>query len=196
MRDDGTVQLAEFPFLGKITDAYRSLLYFEQEPVRPPTPPVTQCWTGPAGIEHYLVADHPGRLIQSLKSFLAMRSMESTQVFEKRRTVEELIGRILTDVRVEASRQFGMDIRSATVGRPVRFVSADSEEDDRHAERRLALAFQLGGFDDIRFEMEPVAAAHTSTEARVRSDARVMRLGPCVDPTARHRCAPVPSPQR
>lgn len=160
MRPNGSVQLGQFPFLGKITDAYRSLLYFEQHGGKPPAPPVTYCWTGPSGIEHYLAADSQGRLIQSLKSFLAVRNLEGTQVFEKKRTIEELIGRILADVRAEASRQFGIDIRHATVGRPVRFVGAESIDDDNYAEDRLADAFDLAGFETIAFELEPVAAAH------------------------------------
>ena len=157
---DGVLQLGQFPFLGKLTDAYRSLLYFEQVGGKAPAPPTTFCWTGPHGIEHYLAADSRGRLIQSLKSFLAVRNMEGTQVFEKKRTIEELIGRILADVRTEASRQFGIDIRHATVGRPVRFVGAETLEDDNYAEDRLADAFNLAGFDTIAFEFEPVAAAH------------------------------------
>ena len=160
VRPDGTMQLGQFPFLGKITDAYRSLLYFEQHGGKAPAPPVTYCWTGPSGIEHYLGADSQGRLIQSLKSFLATKNMEGTQVFEKKRMIEELIGRILADVRAEASKQFGIDIRHATVGRPVRFVGAETIDDDNYAEDRLADAFSLAGFESIAFEMEPVAAAH------------------------------------
>jgi hypothetical chaperone protein len=159
-RPDGTVQLARFPFSGQTTDTYRSLLYFEQMAGDGLTPLKTFCWTGPAGIEHYLAAESEGRLIQSLKSFLAVRNMEGTQVFERKRTIEELIGRILADVRAEASRQFGIDIRHATVGRPVRFVGAGTIEDDNYAEDRLADAFNLAGFDTIAFELEPVAAAH------------------------------------
>jgi hypothetical chaperone protein len=157
---DGVMALARFPFLGQLTAAYRSLLYFEQHAPKAGAPLVTYCWTGPAGIEHYLSADSQGRLIQSLKSFLAVRNMEGTQVFERKRTIEELIGRILSDVRAEASRQFGVDIRHATVGRPVRFVGADTVADDNYAEDRLADAFNLAGFDTIAFELEPVAAAY------------------------------------
>jgi hypothetical chaperone protein len=153
------VQLGRFPFLDQLTDAYRSLLYFEQVGGTGGAPPVTYCWTGPSGIEHYLGAETQGRLIQSLKSFLAVRNMEGTQVFERKRTIEELIGRILGDVRAEASRQFGVDIRHATVGRPVRFVGAETVEDDNYAEDRLADAFSLAGFDTIAFGLEPVAAA-------------------------------------
>jgi hypothetical chaperone protein len=160
VRPGGQVQLGLFPLFGELTDTYRSLLYFEQAPGKGIVPPVTYCWTGPSAIEHYLSAEMDGRLIQSLKSFLAVRDIESTQVFERKRTVEELIGRILGDVRTDASRQFGIDIRHATVGRPVRFVSAQTPDDDNYAEDRLADAFSLAGFDTIAFELEPVAAAH------------------------------------
>jgi len=156
----GDVYLATFPFFGQPTDAYRSLLYFEQAERPGGGLPVTSCWTGPSGIEHYLAAETQGRLIQSLKSVLAVRDLESTQVFERKRTIEELVGRILADVRHRASRQFGVDIRHATVGRPVRFVGAESVDDDAFAEDRLAAAFSLAGFDTIAFELEPVAAAH------------------------------------
>ena len=156
----GDVRLATFPFLDQLTDAYRSLLYFEYSEGAAGKRGVTSCWTGPAGVEHYLAAETQGRLIQSLKSVLAVRDLESTQVFDRKRTIEELIGRILSDVRHLASRQFGVDIRHATVGRPVRFVGADSADDDVYAEDRLAAAFSLAGFDTIAFELEPVAAAH------------------------------------
>ena len=51
---DGAVTLARFPFLGQLTAAYRSLLYFEQHAGKSGAPPATFCWTGPSGIEHYL----------------------------------------------------------------------------------------------------------------------------------------------
>lgn len=159
-RPGGRIELGLFPFFGQPIDTYRSLLYFEQLAGKGPAPAKTFCWTGPSGIEHYLSAETQGRLIQSLKSFLAVRNMEGTQVFERKRTIEELVGRILADVRHAASRQFGVDIRHATVGRPVRFVGAETLEDDHYAEDRLADAFSLAGFDTIAFELEPVAAAH------------------------------------
>lgn len=167
------MHLARFPFLGQLTDAYRSLLYFEQVAGKGPTPSTTFCWTGPKGIEHYLNADSQGRLIQSLKSFLAIRNMDGTQVFERKRTIEELISRILSDVRADASRQFGVDIRHATVGRPVRFVGADTVADDHYAEDRLADAFNLAGFDSIAFELEPVAAAY-QYESTLDHDERIL----------------------
>ncbi len=152
------IELAVFPFDGALTDAYRSLLYLEQ--IKVDAKSVVKSWTGPEGIERYLAAETKGRLIQSLKSFLSSRLLESTEVFGKRRSVEELIARILQDLRERAERQFGIRIRSAVVGRPVRFVGSANDSDDAFAEARLRQAFALAGFESVQFEMEPVAAAH------------------------------------
>jgi hypothetical chaperone protein len=152
------VQLAKFPYLGSLTDSYRSLLYLQR--VKEGGVNRLQSWTGPEGIEHYLSADVKGRLIQSLKSFLSSRTLHGTEVFGRRYTLEDLIARILRDLREKAEHQFGCDIRSAVVGRPVHFAGAEKEEDDSYAEGRLRAAFELAGYESVEFEMEPVAAGH------------------------------------
>jgi len=156
--DSSTVELARFPFLRGTTESYRSLLYLEN--VRQEGKNRLVSWTGPAGIEHYLSRESPGRLIQSLKSFLTSRTLQSTEVFGRRVAIEDLIARILRDLREKAELQFGIPITSAVAGRPVRFVGAETEEDNQYAENRLRKAYQLAGFHEIEFEMEPVAAAH------------------------------------
>src|SRR5689334_17141149 len=85
----GEVELCHFPHAGGITDAYRSLLYLEQ--VRERGAVRIKSWTGPEGIEQYLAAETKGRLVQSLKSFLSSRSLQSTDVFGRRLRLEELI---------------------------------------------------------------------------------------------------------
>jgi hypothetical chaperone protein len=152
------VQLAKFSYLGGVTDAYRSLLYLQQ--VKEGGVNTLKSWTGPEGIEHYLSADVKGRLIQSLKSFLSSRNLHSTEVFGRRYTLEDLIARILRDLREKAEHQFGIEIRSAVIGRPVHFVGAENQENDSYAEGRLRLALNSAGYESIEFEMEPVAAAH------------------------------------
>ena len=152
------VQLAQFPYLGGLTDAYRSLLYLQQ--AKEDGAKKLKSWTGPEGIEQYLAADVKGRLIQSLKSFLSSRSLQSTEVFGRRLTLEDLIARILRDLRQGAEHQFGVSIRSAVVGRPVHFVGAENPEGDTYAETRLRSAFESAGYESVQFEMEPVAAAH------------------------------------
>ena len=154
----GEVELVRFAHPAGSTDAYRSLLYLEQ--VRERGSNVVKSWSGPDGIECYLASDAKGRLIQSLKSFLGSRSLRATEVFGRRRTIEELIARILRDLREKAERHFSIQIRSAVVGRPVNFVGAENEEDNTYAERRLEEAFRTAGFESVQFELEPVAAAH------------------------------------
>jgi hypothetical chaperone protein len=152
------VELVRFPIASGVTEAYRSLLYLELHKERGRT--TIKSWTGPTAIEQYLAAETKGRLIQSLKSYLTSRSLTTTDVFGHRRTLEELIARILADLREQAERQFGLSIRHAMVGRPVRFVGAENEEDNLHAIGRLRKAFQIAGYESVDFEMEPVAAAY------------------------------------
>jgi hypothetical chaperone protein len=156
---DGAVQFASFPSLGAETFSFRSLLYFEQIESAA-GPKRTHSLTGPSAIERYLEAEEKGRLVQSLKSHLSSRMLTGTEVFGRRHKLEELISRMVGDLRKQAERQFDRPIRSATVGRPVRFVGAETVEDDDFAVARLREAFKLAGFEQVDFEMEPVAAAY------------------------------------
>ena len=119
--------------------------------------------SGPGAIERYLEAhrdgDRPGRLIQSLKSYLPVRSLTGTEVFGRHYMLEDLISRILGDLRAKAEEQFGVTVRRATVGRPVRFVGAETEVDEAFALERLRAAYGRAGFEEIEFELEPLAAA-------------------------------------
>lgn len=148
----GEVHLAEFTYLGGLTDAYRSLLYLQRE--KESGVNTLKSWTGPGAIEQYLSADTKGRLIQSLKSFLSSRNLQSTEVFGRRYSLEDLIARILRDLRQKAEHQFGMNIKSAVVGRPVHFVGAEKAEDDIYTEGRLRSAFEAAGYRSVVFEME------------------------------------------
>ncbi|HEV2709418.1 MAG TPA: Hsp70 family protein [Edaphobacter sp.] len=157
-RPEGAVELVSFPAASATTESFRSVLYLEQHKHAGRTQ--IKSFTGPSGIEHYLDAEHKGRLIQSLKSYLSSRTLTGTEVFGRRYSIEDLISRILTDLRLHAEQQFGQTIRHATVGRPVRFVGADSIEDDNFALQRLSKAFIHAGFESVAFEMEPIAAAY------------------------------------
>ena len=154
----GAVELVSFPTAGGTTESFRSVLYLEQRKHAGRTQ--IKGFTGPQAIENYLEAEHKGRLIQSLKSYLTSRTLSGTEVFGRRYSVEDLISRILTDLRLNAERQFERPIRHATVGRPVRFVGAESDEDDAFAVERLRRAFLHAGFESVVFEMEPIAAAY------------------------------------
>jgi hypothetical chaperone protein len=157
---DSRVELAAFTFAGTETLSSRSVLYFEQVKA-PGGMKRTHGLSGPAAIERYLESDEKGRLIQSLKSHLTSRTLTGTEVFGRRHKLEELISRILSDLRKHAENQFQRPIRNAVVGRPVRFVGSESDEDDDFAVARLRDAFQIAGFEHVDFELEPVAAAYS-----------------------------------
>src|SRR6185437_15188274 len=184
------VQLARFSFRGEEVPACRSVLYFEQSKTASGQRRV-HGWSGMEAIERYLDVEEKGRLIQSLKSHLSSRFLTGTEVFGRRHRLEELITRIVGDVRKRAEEQFRQPVRRATVGRPVRFVGAESEKEDDFAVSRLREAFMAAGFEQVEFELEPVAAA-SAYEARLEreeliligdfgggtSDFSLLRVGP------------------
>ena len=154
----GEVELVAFPSGAGLTEAFRSVLYLEQH--KKAGLRHIQSWTGPLAIEQYLEAEHKGRLIQSLKSYLSSRLLTGTEVLGRHYTLEDLISRMLGDLRLHAERQFGVPVREAMVGRPVRYVGAENEEDESYALGRLRRAFELAGWERVEFEMEQVAAAY------------------------------------
>lgn len=186
------LQLARFSFRGEEISSCRSVLYFEQSKSANGQRRV-HGYSGSSAIERYLDAEERGRLIQSLKSHLSSRNLTGTEVFGRRHRLEELVGRIVGDLRKRAEEQFRQPVRRATVGRPVRFVGAEAEEEDNFAVSRLRDAFMMAGFEQVEFELEPVAAAF-AYEASVKreeliligdfgggtSDFSLLRVGPDV----------------
>jgi hypothetical chaperone protein len=166
--EQGGVELVQFPAAGGAVAAYRSLLYLEQTKTK--TRSQLHSWSGPEGIERYLAAEPKGRLIQSLKSYLSSRTLTGTEVFGRRQLLEDLVARILADLRKHAENYFGCPVTAATVGRPVRFVGAESVDDDTFALDRLRESFSRAGFTHVEFEFEPVAAAYHYASTLTRDE--------------------------
>ena len=114
----------------------------------------------PKRSRRYLDSGGNGRLLLSLKSFLADRTFSATDIFGRRFTLEELISLILVPLRRVAERQFGDLGRRLVVGRPVRFSGAGNAEDDERALQRLRTALAIAGWEEVSFEYEPIAAAY------------------------------------
>jgi hypothetical chaperone protein len=151
---DGTVQLAQFN--GGAT--FRSILYFDEDDgARGNRRRVV---AGPDAIHSYLNAKTPGRLILSMKSYLASRLFHQTQILGETYALEELIGILLRYMRKSAEAQFGDLGSTLVVGRPVHFSGTQQEADDEFAVGRLRTAFKNAGFDHVHFLAEPVAAAY------------------------------------
>ena len=165
---NGGVRFAQFATAGGLTASSRSLLYLQRQnsvrgkPVR--------VWSGPEAIAEHLRHDPfddevQGRLIQSLKSYLAARSFTGTEIFGRSYSVGDLLAKMLADLRARASEAFGIDVRRAVAGRPVWFVNAETEEDNAFAEGRLRAAFLQAGWTDVQFALEPVAAARSYADS-------------------------------
>jgi hypothetical chaperone protein len=152
---DGVVETARFG-LERTLETFRSVLYFDGAQTRGRRRPLA----GPAAIEGYLAREQPGRLIQSLKSFLSSALFRETWVGSERYSVEDLTGAMALSLREEAERALGDLGKRVVLGRPVRFVGAETKDADALAVSRLEQAFRRAGFDRIVFEYEPVGAAY------------------------------------
>jgi hypothetical chaperone protein len=149
-RDDGEIQLARFSHANGLSETFRSILYFRagERPVG-----------GPRAIDAYLEAEGEGRLIQSMKSYLADHTFQATSIFGRTTSLVGLIGLLVRELRAEAEKMFGPLGSRAVVGRPVHFASERNEKDEQLAITRLREALASAGFDDVELEYEPVAAA-------------------------------------
>jgi hypothetical chaperone protein len=157
VRQNGAVELARFAVNGQRGETFRSVLYFSpEESLRDGRPRVL---TGHRAIDAYLADTTHGRLIQSIKSYLASPRFKRTEIFQQTYTLEQLIATLLQSLRVEAESQFGSIVKPVVVGRPVHFGGAKEESDDLFALSRLRAAVAGAGFEEVVFEYEPVAAA-------------------------------------
>jgi len=140
------------------TNSFRSILYFPHKDRSLPVPAETKA--GPEAINSYLDADTKGRLILSIKSYLASDLFTTTQINGRYYTLEDLIAIILRRLRESVIEQFGVPATSVVLGRPVRFAGAETDKDEVLALERLQTAAKLAGFSEVSFEFEPVAAAY------------------------------------
>jgi hypothetical chaperone protein len=151
-------RLARFRAREGETPVFRSILYFDPERRERNGRLVPAA--GPEAMELYRDTGGAGRLMQSLKSFLASRLFVSTNVYGAQLSLETLIGYVLCALRAGAEVDLGDLGARVVVGRPVRFVHARNKDDEALALARLRAAFRTAGFPEVEFEYEPVAAAH------------------------------------
>lgn len=132
---------------------------------RPATDDLQQAVIGEEAVQAYL-EEGTGHLIESPKSMFGYR-MDAPV----RQTVVHIAAHILEHVRLAATRQLGITVRGAVIGRPVEFRSSMGAQGGIQALELLREAAQLAGFDQIAFVEEPVAAAmhyHRAIDRRQR----------------------------
>ena len=131
----------------RVAALWRTVLYFE---------PDGAVRAGAPAIAGFLEAEGEGRLVQSIKSHLASAAFARTAIYNRTWTLEDLIAEFLRQLRRAVDVDLG---RRAVVGRPVRYWGAEGGDDEARALTRMRTALDAAGFDDVVFELEPVAAA-------------------------------------
>ncbi|MGH7814956.1 MAG: Hsp70 family protein [Candidatus Binataceae bacterium] len=191
--EDGAPRLAQFPSEdGALIETFRSILFFEA---------VEETGSGEAvlsagndAIRRYLTASGQGRLIQSLKSFLADSGFETTEIMGEQYSLGDLIAPILAELRRAAEAQFGELPERVVAGRPVHFSGGDAAGANELARRRLDIAIRRAGWSEVVFEYEPIGAAYDYARRIARaelaliadfgggtSDFSLLRLAPGAD---------------
>ena len=112
---------------------------------------------GEAAIERFLEG-HSGRMMWAIKSVLGTAIQgEATMIRGRRVAFEQIITRILANLKWRADAAAGVELRAVMLGRPVHFNDDDAKL-DREAEAILRRAAAQAGFEEIEVELEPVAA--------------------------------------
>ncbi|HUE75312.1 MAG TPA: Hsp70 family protein [Chloroflexota bacterium] len=134
--------------------------------------------TGTIEVPAYARIDEnePGRLFQSLKSFLRDLSFKGTSVFGQTYALEDLIAVLLAEIRRRTEEILGEEVEEWIVGRPVHY--AERPDADALAIRRMAEACRRAGMARVRFEPEPIAAGrHYALQAERPATALVFDMG-------------------
>ena len=132
-----------------------SLLYFQQEQAS--AAPLSYA-VGEEAIAAYLNDGMKGRFMKSIKRILPRSSFIETRVHNKRLNATDLVAYILSELKHKADNLIGEDCRKAVIGRPV-FFDDDHTDKDALAQKRLSKAAEQSGFDNVRFQFEPIGAA-------------------------------------
>lgn len=132
-----------------------SLLYFHQEYT---ANEATNYVVGTEAISAYLQDGMKGRFIKSIKQILSRSSFIETRIHNRRYNASDLVALILKDLKAKADEIIGQDCQKAIIGRPV-FFDDDSAQKDTLAQTRLTKAAKLAGFNEVRFQFEPIGAA-------------------------------------
>jgi len=132
-----------------------SLLYFQQDQGAIES---LNYVVGEHAISAYLKDGMKGRFIKSIKQILSRTTFTETKIHNRRYTASDLVTLILKDLKGKADDYIGYDCQKAIIGRPVYFDD-DSAQKDTLAQTRLKKAAENAGFNEVRFQFEPIGAA-------------------------------------
>jgi hypothetical chaperone protein len=133
----------------------KSLLYF---------PNTKESFFGRAAIEQYFEREREGRFFQSIKRLLPNPDFSGTQLGGRFVSLESLIARYLSEVKLRLESRIGvrLDEERVVFGRPARY-SLDAER-EALATRRFRQAIELAGFKNFELLEEPTAASRVALQ--------------------------------
>lgn len=126
---------------------------------------------GDAAKQRYVEDRMRGRFFQAIKTILPNRTFTETVVNNQSFLLEELIAFFLRYLKAKGDAVTGQDVKRVVLGRPA--VFSPEPEEEALAQERLLRAAQLAGFEEIRFQYEPLAAAF-AYESRIAHPQRVL----------------------
>jgi len=111
---------------------------------------------GRDAVAQYL-AGTEGRLMRSLKSLLGSPLlMDKTEVNHRLVSFQDIVATFLATLRERATQALGIAPTQVVMGRPVHFVDDDPVR-DAQAQQSLLEAAQAVGFEQVSFQLEPIA---------------------------------------
>ena len=148
VNDGGQVEVIDIDRHNLAVKTLRSVIYFDEE---------KNIFVGQEAVQNYIDNGAVGRFMQSIKSFLPSQQFDHTYINRKRYELDDLIAIILRRIKEDGEEYVGHAVDEVVMGRPV--VFSENVEKDRLAENRLHKAAEKAGFKNIRFQLEPIAAA-------------------------------------
>ena len=118
-----------------------------------------------------------GRFMRALKRVLGTALMhEKRQILNQRLTFVDIIGTFLRRLRLQAEAELGQPCTRVVAGRPVVF-HGDGDSREAQAEADLLACYEAAGFTEVRFCLEPAAAAIANGAAAERFGRMVAAMG-------------------
>ncbi|WP_417256515.1 Hsp70 family protein [Celeribacter halophilus] len=124
-----------------------------------------------------LIDGEEGRYMRALKSVLGTPLLRETRpIGAKRQSLLEVIAQFLATLKTRTEEQLRQPVTGVVSGRPVHFHSKDAER-DAQAERDLREAYEMAGFQRVRFLAEPEAAALAAQDLQPSEIGLVVDIG-------------------
>jgi len=123
---------------------------------------------GSPALRAYFSDPLSGVLVKSPKSFLGSKISQNHLTH-----FENIVTAMLEHIRSVAETAHGCTITSAVLGRPVRYHGTQGKEGDSQALDVMSRAAARAGFKDVRYELEPLAAAY-EYETSIREEQKLL----------------------